>query len=298
MAVDNITDLLEGYSKAIYSTWFYYAPDRFLLDAGEGAASRLENRAFAIRRILLSHGHLDHISGLPTLLHVRSAGKGDNEKPLEIYYPAGDAYVMGLMAHLGRTIQRTSYELSWIPLEDGAVVPLTPDDETHHRHARRLETFATMHTRGRLTLGYRVMEERHRLKPEFAGKPESELREAAGNFGSQALSESYSHSLLAYTGDCIASPVDQFLDTDVLFHEATFMDEADREAQVHSTLDEAVQAAVDARAGNLVLYHVSSRYPKPVMRSHILEVLDARGYDPANTWLVYEWRWERMEAVP
>src|SRR5438067_1483186 len=115
MGALNVTDVLEGYSKAIYATWFYYAPDRTLFDAGEGLASRMENRAFANRRICLSHGHLDHISGLPTLVHIRMAGMGEKTKPLDIFYPEGDRYVEGLKSHLDRAMGRMSYDLTWHP---------------------------------------------------------------------------------------------------------------------------------------------------------------------------------------
>jgi len=30
-----------AYSKALYSTWIYYSPDRILFDSGEGASTAL-----------------------------------------------------------------------------------------------------------------------------------------------------------------------------------------------------------------------------------------------------------------
>ena len=57
----DILDNLTGYSKAMYSTWFYYKPARLLFDAGEGVASALGNFIFGIERIFISHGHHDHI---------------------------------------------------------------------------------------------------------------------------------------------------------------------------------------------------------------------------------------------
>jgi ribonuclease Z len=58
------------YSKALYSSWLYYSPDRILFDAGEGASSILGNKAFAIRRVFVSHGHADHVAGLVGLVNI------------------------------------------------------------------------------------------------------------------------------------------------------------------------------------------------------------------------------------
>ena len=71
-----LPDVLSGYSKALYSTWIWYRPDRLLVDCGEGAATALGNHGFAIERILLTHGHIDHVGGLAPLLWARAGGMG------------------------------------------------------------------------------------------------------------------------------------------------------------------------------------------------------------------------------
>jgi ribonuclease Z len=294
----NIADILEGYSKAIYSTWFYYAPDRILFDAGEGVASRMENRAFAIRRVCLSHGHLDHISGLPTLIHIRMAGMGEKTLPLDVYYPEGDAFIEGLRRHLESAMGRMTFSLNWHPIGPDARIPLTADeDDPPRQHERWLETFATEHSRGRLTLGYRVVEHRHRLKSEFVGKPQNEIRELVIANGREAVTEQYDHGLLAYLGDCVPMDPSRFSGTDVLLHEATFIDAADREANVHSTLYEAICSAKAAGAGNLVLFHVSSRYPRKRIRTEVVKALREADYDLTKAWLLYEWRLDRADSL-
>jgi ribonuclease Z len=294
----NLSDILEGYSKAIYSTWFYYAPDRILFDAGEGVASRMENRAFAIRRVCLSHGHLDHISGLPTLIHIRMAGMGEKTLPLDIYYPEGDRQVDGLRRHVERAMGRITFDLNWHEIGPGARIPLTADeDDPPRQHERRLETFATQHSRGRLTLGYRVVEHRNRLKPEYVGKPQDEIRDLVQALGREAVTGQYDHRLLAYLGDCVPMDAAAFADSDILLHEATFINAEDREQHVHSTLDEAILAAKAANAGKLVLFHVSSRYPRKVIRAEVAKALQRNGFHLVNVWLLYEWRLDRADSL-
>ena len=85
------------YSKALYSTWIYYSADRILFDAGEGASSILGNKAFAIRRIFLSHGHADHISGLIGLVNIMNNAIGYKEKQMAIYYPKDNFLITEMM---------------------------------------------------------------------------------------------------------------------------------------------------------------------------------------------------------
>lgn len=299
MSALNVGDVLEGYSKAMYSTWFYYGPDRALFDAGEGVASRMENRAFAIRRVFLSHGHLDHISGLPTLVHIRMAGMGEKTKPLQVFYPRGDGFAEGLKAHLDRAMASLRYELTWHPLEPGDRVPLTDeeDDAPPRTHQRWVDTFPTKHARGMLTLGYRVMERRARLLPEFAGRPQADIRALVQQRGKSAITEEYDHCLLAYLGDTAPISPDAYRKSDILMHEATFLDATDRARPVHSTLEEAARAAVDAEAGQLVLFHLSSRYSRRDIRRRVPEALEQAGFDTQRAWLCYERHMDRVSAL-
>jgi hypothetical protein len=52
LAHDDI-DNLTGYSKAMYSTWFYYKAERFLFDAGEGVRHTLSN-SFLYKNVFLA----------------------------------------------------------------------------------------------------------------------------------------------------------------------------------------------------------------------------------------------------
>lgn len=253
----DISSLLFGYSKALYSNWMFYKPDHLLIDCGEGAATNLGNGSYAIEKVFLTHGHVDHIAGLPTLLWSRAAGMGANEKPLTIFHPQGDSYLADMVEYLARTSRRLTYDLEWKPLEAGAEIPL--------RDKRRAVTFATRHIPNTLTIGYKILETRRRLKAEYSHFTESEIRARAEKGGRDAIDEimeTYDATLIAFGGDGLPLNPDDVQNAEVLVHEATLLDSKDRKGERHSTLDEAVGVAAAAQAKTLVLQHVSGRYEK------------------------------------
>lgn len=253
----DVSSLLFGYSKALYSNWIFYKPDHLLIDCGEGVASTLGNGGYAIERVLLTHGHIDHIAGLPSLLWSRAAGMGDNQKPLAIYHPQDDLYLADMKQYLERTSQRLPFALKWIPLEANAVFELSGK--------RRVQTFPTRHIEGRLTIGYKILEPRRRLKAEYSGLGESHIRERAQSGGRAAveeLMETYDAILAAFGGDGLPLDPAAIQNAELLVHEATILDSNDRKGQRHSTLDEAVAVAAKAASGVLLLNHVSGRYEK------------------------------------
>jgi ribonuclease Z len=250
------------YSKGLYSTWLYYAPDRLAFDAGEGISSILGNKCFAIQHVFLSHGHADHISGLIGLINIRNSGMGDTEKPLTIYYPKENWRVLELIAYIAKTNSKLSYDLAWVPLEPGDRVTLFEG-----QNPRYIEAFRTQHTRSELSLGYNIVEVRRRLKEEYRGLPQEEIAQLVREKGREAITTTYPQKLFSYGGD--SAPIDPRLieGTEVLCHEATFLNPEDRENPTHSTLEEALEVA--RRAGvkrELFVIHISSRYRRELPR--------------------------------
>ncbi len=249
---DPTVELLEGYSQALYATWLWYRPFRLLFDAGEGVALRLQNGVFGVRHLFCSHGHLDHISGLPTLFNIRGNGMGDNAQPLTIAHPHGDVFLGWMRDYLERYLRVAELEVDWLALDPGDRVTIDP--------TRTVEAFARVHVKGQPALGYRVLEQRKRLRPELAGRPESALRELARREGAEAVNEPYEHPLLVYGGDGLAPSPEELAGADVACLEATFLSAEDRGRPTHATVDEAVAAAAAAKVRTLVLAHLSGRY--------------------------------------
>jgi ribonuclease Z len=257
------------YSKALYSSWLYYSADRILFDCGEGASSVLGNKAFAIKRVFLSHGHADHIAGLFPLVNIRNNAMGDKEKELKVYYPKGNYLISELISFIERTNRHLNYDLEWIPLEAGERVELLSG-----QMPRYIETFSTVHTRGEVSLGYSIVEVRHRLRPELANASQGEIIRLVREKGREAVNETYHQRLFSYGGDSVPIKPAYIEGTEVLCHDTTFLDEEDRKEYKHATLAEAIEVARTAGVKKeLICMHISSRY-----KAKVKEIAAASGH--------------------
>lgn len=262
---------LIAYSKALYSTWIYYSPDRILFDAGESASSILGNKSFAIKRVFLSHGHADHISGLLGLINIRNNAMGEKKKPLFIYYPQGNYFISEFMNYISRTNRNLKYDLEWVPVSEGERKTLLEG-----RNSRYIEAFPTVHTQGESSLGYNIIEKRERLKSKYQNLSQDEIKELVKKKGRDEMTEEYEQKIFTYGGDSVPINVDHIKGTEVLCHDVTFLDEKDRKEYKHSTLEEALQVAKEAEVKKEFLgIHISSRYKYELKKyNQNLEKLD------------------------
>ncbi len=257
------------YSKALYASWVYYSADRILFDAGEGASSILGNKAFAIKRVFLSHGHADHIAGLVSLVNIRNNAMGDKEKDLTVYYPKGNYLISEMMNFIARTNRRLNYNLEWVPLEAGDRVDLIGG-----QLPRYIETFPTVHTYNETSLGYNIVEVRHRLRKELAGASKEDIMVMVKKKGREAISETYDQRLFSYGGDSVPIKAEYVSQTEVLCHDTTFLDDKDRKEYKHATLAEAIEVArVAGVRKELICLHISTRY-----KNKVREITDASGH--------------------
>ncbi|QAV33096.1 RNAse Z [Fervidobacterium changbaicum] len=245
-----------AFSKALYSTWIYYSPERILFDAGEGVATMLTNKIYAVKHIFLTHGHVDHISGLWSIINTRNNAMGDREKPLTIYYPSGNKGIELYADFLRRANSELRFKLQFVPLKEGEKVPLR-DSETTNRY---IKPFSVLHTYSEAAFGYHLVEVRKRLKAEYRDLSKEEITRLVKTYGSEQVTETYEKKVLTISGDTILLKKEDIQDTEILFHECTFLKKEDRKFNNHASLEEVIELVKEANVQTLVLYHISSRY--------------------------------------
>jgi ribonuclease Z len=249
-----------------------YEHYRFLIDCGEGTQRQLLKSGLGfkrLKRILLTHGHLDHILGLAGL--VSTFSRWEAVESLEIY---GGRWALDRVEDLilGVVLRgaRPPLALEFIELSPGVIL----EDESFV-----LSAFPVSH-RGPGCFGYTFEErskrpflvgeaeklgvppgpERRRL---VQGKPVT-LADGTTVHPDQVLGEPRQGAKLVYVGDAaeVSDLVSYAQGADALVIEATYLAaEADLAEQYgHLTTVQAAALAREAGVRDLYLNHISRRY--------------------------------------
>jgi len=246
----------EGYSKGLYSTYLYIKELNSAFDCGESLTTRLGPRCFGIQRLFLSHGHIDHIAGIPSLIGIRSVGFGNKSTPLDIYYPQGSKSIEELKRYT-QTLKQPSYRLSWNPISEGSIIDMG--------NKKRVKAFKVEHTSD--SLGYSIVETREKLKEEYIGKLGSELQ--ALKTQGVTISQQTEKTLWAYSGDAYKVPQDMVKGAEWFFCDTTFLKKEDRDDPTHMSIDEVAEISKEWGVKHLVGMHISPRYsPAEIKKAH------------------------------
>lgn len=261
----------------MYSNWLWHRPLQLIVDAGEGLQLALASHVFSPSYVAITHGHSDHVLGLPGLIASRRFGKGAVDKPLTVVYPSRARGVMAVREWLGIAYSGVVFPVSWIEAEPGFIHVIGK--------GRTLEAFRVRHTPGEPALGYRVVETRRRLRPQFAGVAQAEIEALALQGKRDEMLEDVRHIVFAHSGDAMPLEPDTVRDADLLIHDATFLHDADRRELIHATTQEALAVAAAANVTHLVLHHLSMRYDRVVALPLLQDQLSKSGFG-GQCWLL------------
>lgn len=249
-----------------------YKEYRFLIDCGEGTQRQILQSSLGFKRlnkILLTHGHLDHILGLGGL--VSTFSRWEAMEKLEIY---GGHWTLERVKDLLLKVvlrgEKLPIKLEFIPLQPGLIM----EDNTF-----QLSAFPVVH-RGADCFGF-VFEEKSRRpflneKAEALGIPFGPERRqlVAGQSiilpdgrhirPDDVLGPEIPGAKLVFVGD--AGRTDNLLEVahhaDTLVIEATYLNEDAEMARQfsHLTAAQAAHLAREAGVQQLYLTHISRRY--------------------------------------
>jgi ribonuclease Z len=272
--------------RGLTATAILAGEHRFLIDCGEGTQRQILRSGIGFKRlnrILLTHGHLDHILGLGGLMSTFArwesiekveilGGRGTLDRVRTLLFDV-------VLGYEKLDIDIKLYELRPGPLMETKDFTLIAFPVTHRGPGCFGFSFEETSRRPFLAekadaLGVPAGPERGRL---VAGQPVT-LANGRVVTPDMVLGERVAGAKLVYVGDTGRTDNlrDHVRDANTLVIEATFLEDETETARQfgHLTARQAAELAAECNVGSLILNHVSRRYRESAI------LAEARRYFP------------------
>ncbi|HSY50599.1 MAG TPA: MBL fold metallo-hydrolase [Thermoanaerobaculia bacterium] len=247
---------IDGRSRAGHETWFRVRELNAAFDIG-----RCPDQLVGTPHIFVTHAHLDHAVGIPFYAGQRQLHRMEGGR---VYVPTDAAGGMREILAIYERITGASFaEVEILALAPGDMVRLGRTHEVRaHRATHRVAANA-----------YEVIEVRHRLRDEFAGRDERAITELR-RLG-VSVNEEWRRSMLFYTGDTDRGILEQneaLFKAEVLMIECSFIlpGHEERAAKYrHIHFDDIAAFADRFENETIVLTHFSRRYSRSEIHDEI-----------------------------
>jgi len=246
---------LSGYSTALFATWYFAEDLGILFDCGDGCVAGLLQKSGKARHIFMSHADRDHLAGLLQFCQLNNR----KEYP-KLFYPADCGSFPALHA-FSANFDPHIEKGDWQGIKDKEQIAIAKDIFVTAIRNNHVPAPGDRHK----SLGYLVERTKRKLKEDYAGLPGREIASLRKTLGENEIAYEVREKLLAYSGDTPIENETWWDNTDILIHEATFIDRADMNSEdprsnKHSLLEDVIAMAARIHINHLVLGHFSPRY--------------------------------------
>jgi ribonuclease Z len=255
---------ITGYSTALFSTWYLIEELGILFDAGDGIVSGLHQKMGKVKHAFISHADRDHLSALHRLNPL-------NDK-VQIYYPK-DAGSFPALEEFSKKFDPDKPRKDWLPIINRESIYLRNNLKVEAIRNEHIVAEPGVHK----SLSYKVKTCKKKLKSKFQNLSQHEIKNLIETEGKDALLEETTTPLITYSGDTPVDDYSRFDNSNILIHEATFLDSQGDRLQVnsrnkHSSLEEVLEMVANIKLEKLILGHFSLRYSQELIDYEIVRL--------------------------